>query len=169
MIGAHRGKIRGIAAASSNNDEYVSCGQDRRVLIWDERQALPALKLCDGNVVDFSAIYWSTADECNEQVFVGDISGNMTVLDPRVPKNCLLKKKVATGAINSLVAKSKKIVVNNYSRSTIVCELKSGAFETIYADASAPNHVTSAAWSDDDTFWTVGWNNFVKKHVLTKD
>lgn len=163
---AHTGKISEVSAAPSNTDEYVTCGMDRKVLIWDERQPLPALSLWNENIVDYSTIYWSTSDEPNELVFVGDIKGCVTVLDPRVPKTRLLRKKVTPGLIKSFTTNGKKMVVNNYSRSTVVCELGSGRLDTIYEYSSAPNHVMSAAWEDDNTFWTVGWDRFVKKHVL---
>lgn len=163
---AHKAKITGISTSVSNCDLFVTCGADRATLLWDERQPRPAISLWDGNIVNNTAIYWTTPAECNEMVLVGDITGHTTVLDPRKPKEPLLRKQVASGCVTNFCVSSQNVFVASFSCSNLVYKLNNGNLQQIYKESTAPSYVTGCAWVDDKTFWSIGWKNYVEKHVL---
>lgn len=165
---AHKGPITGISTSPITSEEFVTCSADFSVLWWDKRQPLPALCLYRTNVVEYSSIYWTTDSECNGMICVGDVSGFLTILDPRKPGTPVTYEKIDDGSINELVFQQNKMVVTSNSRSTLVYDVKSEKPKLLYQDTSAPSHVKSAVWVSDDTFWTVGWKKYVKKHVVNE-
>ena len=101
-------------------------------------------------------------------VLVGDVGGNLTMIDQRGPKRRLIYEKVAPGSIQSFSLKKKNFFVGSQSKATLVYDLRrltEGA-KKLYEDYSAPSHVTAAEWVNVRELWTVGWKNFVNKHEI---
>lgn len=116
-----------------------------------------------------TAVYWTTQQENQKLVMIGDECGNVLTVDPRVPNKILNKQKVSNRAITMFCFNGTRIFGVAAETATVkLCELDGkGSFETILEHTS-PSLVFSICCDSEDkkTFYVVGEHKYGEKLTI---
>ena len=57
---AHFGGVNGVSVSPNDSNSFVSCSNDKSVLLWDKRSGNPkALALYEDHEEAFTTVYWT--------------------------------------------------------------------------------------------------------------
>lgn len=85
MRNAHADNISGVSTSHNLENTFVTCSRDKTALLWDTREIRPATSLFDNHSCPFTSVYWTSAEENDNMVILGDEAGKIHVVDPRIP------------------------------------------------------------------------------------
>lgn len=100
ITAAHSGTVNGISIspASPDSPSFVSCSNDRSVLLWDLRSDKPgASAVYEFHDTIFTSVHWATEEENGGLIQASDIGGKILSFDVRVPGKVSSVLKVTEG------------------------------------------------------------------------
>lgn len=126
----------------------------------------PACGILRDYEYQLTAVRWTTQQENNELIMVGDEMGNVLTLDPRSPKKILNTKRVSKRPITkfSFNGTNKFGVLSKSNISKIFQIDCSGDLKELHKH-SAPGIVYGMCWDEleKNTFYVVGEKKYAKK------
>lgn len=183
---AHSRSITGMASIGSG-DVFATVSLDKRLQLWDIRQARPIVGVLQApgghNSVGLTAVVWS---EATARLLVGDEAGDVHSVDVRstgdgqnvVESGCprfartwrpasLSTADDDGGRVHRLRLDATQRLVAVVADSTVVNVLdttKDDASAVVFSTAAALDYVRDVHWADG--LYTIGWGAALQKHDL---
>ncbi|XP_053562613.1 methylosome protein 50 [Bombina bombina] len=163
---AHSNQVNCVAACPGKEIMFLSCGDDRRVLLWDTRKPKPATRIYFGAASNQpTSIVWHPFKD--DSFVCGDENGNISLVSLKNPESAITLE-VHTGPITGLAySHHSSPLLASVSEDCSVAVLDSSSTE-IFRDRSHTDFVTGVTWSplSHSSFTTVGWDHKVLHHNL---
>lgn len=102
MTNAHTDEITALTTNRNELSTFASTSLDRSALLWDLRKPRPATALFAKHQFAFTTAYWTTTDEANGIVALGDAAGSVHFVDTRQPNVFLHSAKVFNKKIHKI-------------------------------------------------------------------
>jgi hypothetical protein len=149
---------------------WSTCSNDRSCLQWDKTYENPAKLLLDHDY-RLTAVHWSSQEENQELVMLGDEMGQVLTVDPRAPNKILNSTQISNRPIKSLHFNgSKNFGVISNSNVIKIIETGNGseALKLVH-EKTLPGTLYEMCWdlNDKNTFYVVGDNQFALKTTLS--
>lgn len=164
---AHSDSVTGLASKPKDIHLLASCSRDRSIAIWDHRKERPAIDFHEG-IFGFTTINWSIKDG-NDQLLVGDESGQLHIMDLRNFKKSSQTTKILDAPVH-------KIRPNNgdgigvLGQSNCINVLNSSkGYSNIYSNDKATDFVRDIYWTNDTHFYSIGWDKQLSTHSLEEN
>lgn len=135
-------------------------------MLWDKSKEKPALGLMN-HENQITAVHYSTQEENNEMVILGDEIGTVMTVDPRAPQRILNSKRCYNRAINSIFFNgTKRFGVIAFNKIKIIDA--GDNFKTVFQHKTK-QILYSGKWdpTDKDTFYVVGDRKTSLKFTLS--
>lgn len=180
---AHFDCVTGVSTSHDSSECFASSSRDKTVNMWDLRLPKPALYLYAQHICPFSTVDWTE----NNNIYAGDDSGHVHVIDSRVPKKflqsievfdyCGVHKVKFNGWVKQLINFDQfQITTAVFFRNLFgVCGL-SNTFKVfdaaddgkeVYSNSDAQNYVRDICWNPKNKeFYTVNWDAQLNTHVI---
>ncbi|XP_055600403.1 methylosome protein 50-like [Uranotaenia lowii] len=170
MRGAHADEIKGLSANRKERSLFVSCSLDKSSLLWDLRIPRPASALFEHHRYTFSTIYWTSKNEANRLVALGDDAGYVHFVDTRKPNVFQRSEKVFGKRIHKISFKGSQFAVIGYTNKI---KFYDECFSLLYECSPAPNYIRDVLWETDlspefesnhsTSCWLIGWDTFFQR------
>ncbi|XP_055596051.1 methylosome protein 50-like [Uranotaenia lowii] len=170
MYGAHTDEIKGLSANRKEQSLFVSCSLDKSALLWDLRIPRSASALFENHKHAFSTIYWTSKDEANRLVALGDDAGFVHFVDTRQPNVFQHSEKVLRKRIHKISFKGTQFAVIG---NTNEVKFYDDRFSLRHECTPAQNYIRDILWetnlpeesrsSNRSSCWLIGWNSFFQR------
>lgn len=167
MTNAHTDEITALSTNPNEPSTFVSASLDRSSLLWDLRKPRPAVALFAKHQLAFTTAYWTTKDEANGIVALGDEAGVVTFVDIRQPNVFLHSTKVFNKKIHKISFDGTRFaVLGNTNRAKFY---EGGQLNLLHESTPpAPNYLRDVLWDkpgpgQTGSCWLVGWDTFVRR------
>ncbi|XP_069800682.1 methylosome protein WDR77 [Dendropsophus ebraccatus] len=166
---AHSGQVNCVSTCPGKETVFLSCGEDKRVLLWDTRNPKPAkcINVCGPNV---SPTYVTWHPHKDDAFACGDELGNIYIVNLNKPESTQAIEAHSRCITGLAYSSHSSPYLASISEDCSVLVLNSNSTE-IFKDQSHQDFVTGVAWSPTDisSFTTVGWDHKVLHHSLPKE
>lgn len=166
MTNAHIDEITALSTNRSELSTFVTTSLDRSALLWDLRKPRPATALFDQHQLAFTTAYWTTKNEANGIVALGDAAGNVHFVDTRQPNVFLHSTKVFNKKIHKISFDGTRFVVlGNTNRA----KFYDTELNLLHESTPVSNYLRDVLWDKPAATtgqsvvacWLVGWDTFV--------
>lgn len=163
MTFAHTDEITSLSASRNEQSTFVSSSLDRSALMWDLRKPRPATALFDKHQFAFTTVYWTSKDEANGIVALGDAAGSVHFVDTRQPNVFLHSTKVFDKKIHKVSFDGTRFVVLG---NTNQAKFYDGELNLLHECTPTQNYLRDVLWDKPGpeqigACWLVGWDTFV--------
>ncbi|XP_078276630.1 methylosome protein WDR77 [Rhinoraja longicauda] len=167
---AHSGSVSCVAACPGNVNLFLSCAQDRRLLLWDRRNAKPALRIDTGlSQCCPTAVTWHPQ---NEQVFAfGTENGIVGVRSLQNQSDCIRSCAAHSRTVSGLEYSSHcSPLLASVSEDCTLAVMDINLAE-VFRDKSHTDFIRSVSWSplNSSVLSTAGWDHQVLHHTVSLD
>lgn len=157
---------------SSYLEIWATCALDCSCLLWDKSKEKPASAILSNYEHGLTAMHWTTQEENQELLVLGDEIGNVLTVDPRMPNKILNTTRVSDRPISKLSFNgSKRLGVISESNVMKIVEATNGSepMKLVHKHTS-PGTLYAMCWDcmDKEVFYVVGENKFALKINLTQ-
>ncbi|XP_055550003.1 protein valois [Wyeomyia smithii] len=166
MTMAHTDEITGISRNAENGSLFTTTSLDRSCLLWDLRKPRPASALFDRHKFAFTTVYWTSTQEANQIVGIGDEAGNLYFVDIRQPGVFVDSVKVFNRKIHKISFSSNHMVVlGNTNQAKFYDEKLTLLFEC----TPAISYLRDVLWDENPksessaACWLAGWESFFQR------
>lgn len=160
---AHAASVSGISAKKTDDGIFATSSYDKSFYIWDHRIFQPVIDSYDLGKFGFSAIYWSSPNEHNEHLLLGNQTGQIFIADLRNLSDFICTIKPFTNEIHKIKFKNSLCaVLGNSNRVSVINAAQN--YEILYENTEAEDYVRDIYWCDVDKFYTIGWDSQMRKH-----
>lgn len=165
MTMAHTDAITGLSTNRADDSMFASSSLDRSALMWDLRKPRPASSLFEGHKFGFTTVYWTTKEEANQVVALGDEAGNVHFIDIRQPDVPTHSVKVFNKKIHKISFNGTQFVVLG---DTNQARFYDENLALLHECTPATNYLRDVLWEtgetkEKSTCWLVGWDTFIHK------
>lgn len=167
---AHSGSVSCVAACPGNVNLFLSCAQDRRLLLWDRRNAKPALRI-DTELSQCcpTTVTWHPQ---NEQVFAfGTENGIVGVKSLQNQSDCIQSSMVHSRTVSDLQYSSHSSpLLASVSEDCSLAVVDTNLSE-VFRNKSHTDFIRSVSWSPlkPNLLTTAGWDHQVLHHTVNVD
>lgn len=165
----HYGHIDLVPSISSKHtSEYIfaSCSHDKSFKIWDYRQSEPVVNInTKSSKYGLTSIYWTGLNESNEELYIGDETGCINIVDTRNMSTFVNTIQYFHSPIHKIKFEQKRFVILGIDKTVKVVDITDKPI-IIYDNNDQIDYVRDAYWCDKNKFYTVGWNMQVKRHLI---
>lgn len=167
---AHCGIIKGISSKPGSDSMFASCSQDRLLSIWDRRAGKPIIAFCENPRVENTTCLWQKVDG-KEFLYLGDVSGDVHIYDPRKLNETLTTKHMFDRPIHKFKVSPNGSVLSVLGQSeTLKLCTNDTSMTILHESTPSIDFVRDICWStkanQNNTFYTVGWSKGVEKHTF---
>lgn len=165
MTLAHTDAITGLSTDREDTAVFASSSLDRSGLLWDLRKTRPASALFEGHKFAFTAVYWTTRQEANKIVALGDEAGSVHFVDIRQPNVPTHSVKVFNRKVHKISFNGTHFVVLG---NTNQARFYDQNLTLVHECTPAENYLRDVIWETVDpkgksSCWLVGWDSFFQK------
>lgn len=166
---AHSAAIKTISSKPNSDALFASCSADQRLAIWDIRSRTPIVAHCTNPTVANSACSWERTNGA-ERLYLGDISGNVNIYDPRKLDAILSTQRLFDRPIFKFKSNANSTSICVLANSPTIKVLSSDKDKgLLYENSTATDYVRDIHWlkennSAQQSFYSVGWSSGVHKH-----
>ncbi|XP_071993800.1 methylosome protein WDR77 [Engystomops pustulosus] len=166
---AHSGQVNCVSTCPGKEDVFLSCGEDKRVLLWDTRNPKPAksINVCASNVSPTYVIWHPNKDDT---FACGDETGTVYIVNLKNPESAQAVEAHSRSITGLAYSDHSSPLLASISEDCSVVVLNSDSSE-VFKDQTHQDFITGVAWSPTDlsSFTTVGWDHKVLHHSVPKD
>lgn len=159
---AHSDAINGVAAATDNDNCFITASDDKSLLQWDMRDPRPSSALLEYHTFQLKAVEYLKEN----QVLVGDRAGIAYLLDTKMPKHIVLQQEIHDRPLHQFFVRGQHVIILSDSNRLQVLELKQTGMVSIMDSMEAPNFLRAAAWINESEFYVAGWSSYVRKYKI---
>lgn len=162
----HIETITGVSSSSLSEHIFATCSRDKSFKMWDYRQPKPVQ--CENGTCSryaYTSLYWTQANESNEQLFIGDESGHINTVDIRYMSKIFNRIKHFDSAIHKVKFEQKLYAVLGNSNVVKVVDTEED-HKIVYENAEAMDYVRDVYWNEKNAFYTIGWDTEIRCHVI---
>lgn len=162
----HIDMVTSISSKKTSEFIFASCSHDKSFKIWDYRQPKPVVNInTKSSKYGLTTLYWTRLDESNEELYIGDETGHINIVDTRNMSKVLNKIQYYDTPIHKIKFEQKRFVVLGIDKTVKVVDIKQNQ-KVIYDNSDSIDYARDAYWCEKNKFYTVGWNMQVKMHLL---
>lgn len=100
---AHSESITGISMNPKSNKSFVTCSEDKSVLMWDITSPIAKAKaIYEGHDESYRTVHFGAENETGGNILAGDDVGCLHSYDPRNPGKILNSFMVGSGSIKKI-------------------------------------------------------------------
>uniref|UniRef100_UPI00398EA24D methylosome protein WDR77-like n=1 Tax=Pristiophorus japonicus TaxID=55135 RepID=UPI00398EA24D len=167
---AHSGSVMCVSGCPSNENLFLSCAQDRRLLLWDRRNSKPALRIETGILCcSPTTVTWHPQ---NDQVIAfGTESGIVGVKSLQKQADSIQKSTVHSRPVSGLQFSSHSSPLLASVSEDCTLAVVDANLSEVFRDKSHKDFVRSVCWSplNSDLLSTAGWDHQVLHHTVSSD
>ncbi|GCB77584.1 hypothetical protein scyTo_0016713 [Scyliorhinus torazame] len=167
---AHSASVTGVSACPSNENLFLSCAQDRRLLLWDRRNSKPALRIEMGLLrCSPTTVTWHPQKE--QVIAFGTENGIVGVKSLQKQSDSILTSAVHSRTVSGLQFSSHSCpLLASVSEDCSLAVVDINLSE-VFRNKSHKDFVRSVCWSplNSDVLSTAGWDHQVLHHTVALD
>uniref|UniRef100_A0A4W3GPA2 Methylosome protein WDR77 n=1 Tax=Callorhinchus milii TaxID=7868 RepID=A0A4W3GPA2_CALMI len=167
---AHSRSVTYVASCPSNESLFLSCGQDRRVLLWDRRNSKPAFRIEIGvSCCSPTAVTWHPQKE--DIIAFGTEDGIVGIKNLQNETDSIQTSKVHTRAVSGLEFSSHSTPLLASVSEDCTVAVVDMDLSKVFQDQSHKDFVRSVSWSplNSAVISTAGWDHQVLHHTISKE
>jgi hypothetical protein len=138
--------------------------------LWDKSKEKPASSILSDYKYRLTSLHWTTEEENQELVMLGDEVGNILSIDPRTPNKILNTTSVSNRPISKFSFNGSKRfgVISNSNVISVVETNNSNEPLKLVHKYAAPSTLNDMCWDskDKNIFYVVGDKQFALKITL---
>lgn len=139
---------------------WASCAS-KSCLLWDKTLEKPASGILTNHPDQLTSLYWTSEEENKENIVLGDESGNVLTIDPRIPNKILNTTCVSNRSISQIKFNGSNLfgVVSSNTVKIIKANAGSEELKMVHQYVS-PQVQYAMCWDKKEkkTFFAVGEN-----------
>ncbi|XP_044752907.1 methylosome protein 50-like [Coccinella septempunctata] len=161
----HTELIYSIDSSKGNGNCFVSCGADRKVLIWDRRDNNPASVLYTNEFAALTSVAWNPSND--DYIVCGTEGGAVYLVDKREPNSFLDVHHCFENRIHRLSfnPNSSQLAVCGDTNEVIVFNMEVGGLSKVYKNKEQKGMVRGLCWNKD-VLYSCGFGTKVCKHII---
>ncbi|XP_062922483.1 methylosome protein WDR77-like [Mobula hypostoma] len=165
---AHSGSVMCVAACPNNVNLFLSCAQDRRLLLWDRRNSKPALRIDTGlSHCCPTTVTWHPQ---NEKVFAfGTENGFVGVKTLQNRVDSIQRSEVHSRTVSGLQYSSHSSPLLASVSEDCTLAVVDANLSEVFRNKSHKDFVRSVSWSplNSNLLSTAGWDHQVLHHTVS--
>ncbi|XP_054013340.1 methylosome protein 50-like isoform X1 [Hylaeus anthracinus] len=164
---AHQNAVTSIDVQPRSNSIFVSTSLDCEALMWDIRQAKPALSILKKDV-GLTAVNWNSI--LDHIIAIGSDNGDISLLDVRKPhapvlqEACIFPRSIQKLLFNPNPERSEELAGCCDDTLVQVLDIKNN-FSSVYKNEDHTDFVRGLSWYKDKLF-SCSWDSTVLKHTI---
>lgn len=161
---AHKEAITDVSSQPQSSNLFATSSRDRSLSIWDLRSKMPLVHSRTNEHFAYTACLWA-----QNNLFVGDDSGRMYILDCRKPNEylttiSLFERPIYKFKLNP--SANLLCVLGQTNTLKVVSTNTSDAGTVVYNDSSASDYVRDLCWVQNNQFYSIGWSKNIGQHSI---